>query len=66
MVRGKPAGQLARTAVVVLVGHVLESGGLESGAFHVRTLLPAGCGLLLYNSYSSMTAQTLYKSFVFL
>ena len=50
----------------VRIMDVGEGGGLELGVFHVPTVAPGDCGLLLYNSYSSMTAQTLYKSFVFL
>jgi len=49
-------------SVVVRVIDVRERCGLELGVFHVPTLTPAGCGLLLYNSYSLGTEQILYKA----
>jgi hypothetical protein len=35
---------------------------VQLGVFHVPTLTPAGCGLLLYSSYSFRTERTLYIS----
>jgi hypothetical protein len=49
-------------AVVVRVIDVRECGGLELGIFHVRTLTPGGCGLLLYKSYSICVESVLYKA----
>lgn len=48
-------------AVEVRIINVREGCGLELGVFHVPTVAPAGCGLLLYNSYSIGTWRALYK-----
>ena len=40
-------------AVEVGIIDVREGCSLERGVFHVSTVTPAGCGLLLYNSYSA-------------
>jgi len=45
----------------VRIIHMREGCGLELGVFHVSTLPPAGCGLLLYKSYSVSIKCVLYK-----
>ena len=60
----KPCGVLALTAVravVVRIIDVCEGCSLEFGVFHMPTLTPVGCGLLLYNSYSLSTRRALYN-----
>lgn len=47
-------------AIEIGIVDVREGGGLKLGAFHRLTLAPAGCGLLLYKSYSLGTGRTLY------
>jgi hypothetical protein len=49
-------------AVEISIVDVCEGGGLEFGVFHGPTLPPAGCGLLLYKSYSLGTERILYKA----
>src|ERR1700686_2974646 len=51
--------RLARHSVVVAVVQVCELVRAVVGVTHPHTLTPAGCGSLLYNSYSSGTEQTL-------
>jgi len=48
--------------VVVRIIDVRKGCSLELGVFHVPTLAPVGCGLLLYNSYSLNTRGALYKT----
>ena len=48
--------------VIVRIIDVREGGSLQLGVFHERTLAPAGCGLLLYNSYSTAGKSVLYKA----
>lgn len=41
-----------------------ESCSLKLGVFHMPTLTPAGCGLLLYNSYSLGIERSLYRKWI--
>jgi hypothetical protein len=47
--------------VIVRIVDVSESDGLELGVLHAPTLPPAGCGLLLYNSYSDRTSFAIWR-----
>lgn len=49
-------------AVEVRIIDVREGSSLELGVFHVSTVTPAGCGLLLYKSSSIATKRGLYRS----
>jgi hypothetical protein len=58
-------GMFALAAIrpeVLPVIDVREGGSLQLGVFHVPKLAPAGCGLLLYKSYSVATETILYKA----
>src|SRR5271163_68211 len=48
-------------AVEVRIIDLREGCGFQLGVFHLPTLTPVGCGLLLYNSCSLSVRRTLYE-----
>ena len=54
------AALTAIRTVIVRVIDMSERVAFEPGVFHVATITPRACGLLLYNSYSSTARPLLY------
>jgi hypothetical protein len=61
--QGEPSGVLALAAVGAVEVRIIdmrEGCGLKPGVFHLPTVAPSCCGLLLYNSYSVGGKRVLY------
>ncbi len=49
---GRVPALAAVRPIEIRIIDMCERRGLELGVFHVLTIAPDGCGLLMYNSYS--------------